>query len=76
MTPLVVALEHGRLLVWVQNGRGWVTRRLPGARERWERWVELGDDGLPGLGGRVLTSSERARLPSPITQDQPTEDTR
>jgi len=70
-----VALEHGRVLVWVQNDRIWVTRRLPGALERWEQWVELGDKTLPGLGGRVLTLTERTRVPPPpIPQDQPTGD--
>lgn len=68
---MVVALEHGRVLVWVQDNRAWLTRRLPGAVERWERWVELGDMVLPGLGGRVLTRTESARLPSPYPHTQP-----
>lgn len=51
--PLVVAVRASSLrdvLVWVQDGCGWLQDPLT------ETWVPLSE--APGLGGRVLTRAE------------------
>lgn len=64
--PLVFALELGRLLVWVEDGRGYLAERIPGTTQTaYTPWRRLAEETLPGVGGRVLTASEVARLVAP-----------
>lgn len=60
---LVVEVCGGAHLLWVQSGLMWRSDRVragPGYTP-WERVTDL----APGLGGRVLTDSEVARLVAP-----------
>lgn len=60
--PLVVEVMGGAALLWVQHGRLWRADRL--CREGgFTAWVEVTE--APGIGGRVLTQSEVARLVAP-----------
>ena len=69
----VFALQHGKLLVWVENGRAWTCERQPGALLRFTPWVELTNESLPDVGGFVLTHAEVARLtPPPPTEETTT----
>lgn len=56
----------GAALLWVQGGRLWRADRLDGAA--YAPWVEV-VDVAPGLGGRVLTQHEVARLVAPYGVD-------
>lgn len=67
----VFALQHGKLLVWVKDGRAWTCERLPGAVPRFTPWVELGERTLPEFGGFILSKAEVAQLtPPPNTNMQ------
>lgn len=65
--PLVVEVLLGAALLWVQHGRLWACERIAGdAFSAWAYgpWREV-TDVAPGLGGRVLTQDEVARLVAP-----------
>ena len=60
--PLVVEVLLGAALLWVQGGRLWRADRL--SRDGgFTPWREV--DDAPGVGGRVLTQDEVARLVAP-----------
>lgn len=61
--PLVVEAAGG-VLLWVQGGRLWRADPAPGVQRGYTPWVET--DDAPGIGGRVLTEREVARLVAPF----------
>jgi hypothetical protein len=62
VSPLVVEALQGAALLWVQGGRLWRADRL-NRDGGFTPWVEV--DDAPGIGGRVLTEAEVARLVAP-----------
>jgi len=60
--PLVVEVLLGAALLWVQGGRLWCAKRIDG--DAFGPWCEV-TDVAPGVGGRVLTQDEVARLVAP-----------
>jgi hypothetical protein len=81
MNPLVVVLDHGRALAWVQHGRMWLAYRRPtpdlvsygqvrGEVACFSPWYEVTEDASPDFGGFVLTQAEVARLvPPPVPKE-------
>lgn len=63
MSALVVDVNHGGHLLWVENGKLWRADQLSSGAG-YTQWQQV-TDVVPGLGGRVLTDDEVARLVAP-----------
>jgi hypothetical protein len=62
MRPLVVEVDRGAALLWVEAGKLWRADRLcRGAG--YTPWVQVFD--APGVGGEVLSDADVARLVAP-----------
>ena len=63
MSALVVEVDRGASLIWVEGGKLWRADRLcrDGGFTPWR----LVDDA-PGVGGQVLTDAEVSRLVAPL----------
>jgi hypothetical protein len=63
MSSIVVSVHGGAVLLWSHNKRLWRSDRL--SRDGgFSPWREVTD--APGIGGRVLTESEVAKLVAPF----------
>lgn len=63
MRPLVVEVDHGAHLLWVEGGRLWRADQLSRG-SGYSPWRQVGDVA-PGCGGRVLSDDEVSRLVAP-----------
>lgn len=63
MRPLVVEVDHGAHLLWVEGGKLWRADQLSRG-SGYSAWRQVVDDA-PGVGGRVLTDDEVSRLVAP-----------
>ncbi len=71
--PLVVAVASGQYLLWVENGRLWVSMCLSSWNSEtgptFGHWTELTDGAIaPGIGGLVLPAEQVARLQPPVSR--------
>lgn len=65
MSALVVEVDHGAHLLWVEGGKLWRADQLSRG-SGYSPWAPVADV-VPGLGGRVLTDDEVSRLVAPLS---------